>query len=399
MITVERVSSAVLDPTRGLVRGMPRPLEYRQPGYEAQYDRTTLFCDAFFIGSEIVLSGPPLLNLAESMDSVRFRVNGLPGVDASLSDLWKTQRSRLTWRCSSLPVRVVRKVARTVKKQQTVSFALEGQRFTLPVNPDGAHRFAGKKVLFTLQKANRLEWIREWITFYRKYHGVDAVVIYDNNSPDYSPEQIADVIRSVEGIDEGCVVPWNFPYGPGSPRDDTWDSDFCQYTALEHMRWRFTRRANAVINADIDELVICDDGRSVVDHLRDSGAGVVNYQCAWIEAVSPREIGAERSFVDFVYRSKTRQLGTKKWTVEPRKMPVESQFCVHRIADGPPMKVHPGILHRHFFAMNTDWKRDRATVRPVDPEIHYIDEKLAEALSAVFGLHRDNLDTAGNIVE
>ena len=36
--------------------------------------------------------------------------------------------------------------------------------------------------LSTVQKNNKLKWIKDWIEYYKEVHGVDRVILYDNAS-------------------------------------------------------------------------------------------------------------------------------------------------------------------------------------------------------------------------
>lgn len=387
MISIEKISPAVLSADHSTEREMPRPPEHRQEGYEEAFDRYTLFCDAFVHGRGIILSGPPLLNLMPAMRDVTFRLNGVLPLVSSLEDRERTQRSRLSLRDSSKAMLAMRKAALLTSKRQNVQFSFGSQKFRMDVNDSPISRFAGRRVLYTHQKDNDLNWIRDWIVFHREMHSIDAVIIYDNVSSKYSMDELAAVVESIDGIEEGVVLSWPFPFGPGAPRDDLWDSDFCQYTAMEHMRRRFARQAAGIINADIDELIVCHDGRTVFDHLAESPSGVVRYRSSWVETASSRKIEESRSFSDYIYRSHQRQLGTTKWTADPRKVPDGADFRVHRVAGVPGVEIESEIRHRHFFGINTDWKRDRSRTVPVDESVHFIDEPLVEALSRVFGDH------------
>ncbi|MFX8481515.1 hypothetical protein ABTL74_19375, partial [Acinetobacter baumannii] len=57
--------------------------------------------------------------------------------------------------------------------------------FTLPVQPNLSHLFAGRRVLLTLSRNNAPRWIADWIRFYATLHGADAVLLYDNASDRY----------------------------------------------------------------------------------------------------------------------------------------------------------------------------------------------------------------------
>jgi len=388
MISIDEVSAAVLSDSSPIKRNMPRPVEHRLPGYEEQFDSKTVFCDAFAQGRGIILSGPALLNLLDVAKITDFRLNGVIPLKSEISDLWKTQRSRLVLPAKSKPWLAARKALLKVSPAR-VTFTFGREKFSLKVQPSGRERFRGRRVLYTLQKDNRLEWIQDWINYYVKIHGIDSVIIYDNGSTAYTIDELRDAVDSVDGLEEGVVLSWPFPYGPGAPRVDLWDSDFCQYTAMEHMRWRYTAESAGVINADIDELIVCDDDRTVFDHLEASENGAVFYSSYWVESVSSRKIEDDRQFGDFVYLSKARDMGTKKWTAKPSKLPVRSQVGVHSIREMGPNPGNEHIMHRHFLPMNTDWKRKRAEVVPVDPEIHHVDEPLVAAMRKAFGTVRE----------
>lgn len=379
-VTIDDISSAVLPPGSVLHRKMPRPVEHRQADYEEKFDALTVFCDVFSYGRRIVLSGPALLNMDQTFALARYRLGGILPMTASISDMWKTQRSRLSLPNTSKPTLALR---RLLKSSLTVDAGTH--RWKLKVQPDGAARFAGKKVLYTLQKNNDLRWIRDWARFYQSRHGVDSVILYDNASTDYGLDDIARTLSEVPGLDEVVVLSWPFPHGPGASRIDMWDSDFCQYTALEHMRWRYGRQAAAVINSDIDELVVCEDGRSIIEHMEERAAGVIYYHCRWVESVASREIGRDRTFTDFVYYDPERPRGTRKWTTRPSAMPGPSQFAVHRIHDGPKVVIEDAIAHRHFDPISTNWKRSRSQVKPLDADVHRVDATLVREMREAFG--------------
>ncbi len=126
----------------------------------------------------------------------------------------------------------------------------------VPVIEADQKTFAGKRVLLTLSKNNRLEWICDWIRFHQDHHGANAVLLYDNNSTLYSLDELASAIANLPGIEATKVIHWPYKYGPQGHGGGFWDSDFCQSGALEDARWRYLQRARSVLNVDIDELVL-----------------------------------------------------------------------------------------------------------------------------------------------
>ena len=69
---------------------------------------------------------------------------------------------------------------------------------------------AGLNVLFTKSKDNHLSWIYDWAKFHVKHHGVTGLLIYDNGSTSYSPEDVMDSVGSIDGLESVVVVRWPF---------------------------------------------------------------------------------------------------------------------------------------------------------------------------------------------
>jgi hypothetical protein len=103
----------------------------------------------------------------------------------------------------------------------------------MTVRPNESARFAGRRVLFTLSKNNRLDWIVDWASFMASVHGCDAVLLYDNASSLYSCANIADALRAIPGIEAVTVVDWPYAYGMLGA------TNFCQATMMENARRRF----------------------------------------------------------------------------------------------------------------------------------------------------------------
>ena len=350
-------------------RAAPRPEESQQPHYLSRFDDRTVLYDTFSIGSDVVLSGPPLANLRMWFSPTTLVVDGhpVPG-KATMRDIPRTQRSLI----------------QGVRGATTVGFRPDGRRaVTSQVGDDLSHLFAGTRALVTMSKDNDLQWIKDWVTFYHRVHGIDAVLIYDNNTSAYSPKQLAAAIDTVPGVRSGVVVSWNFPYGPGGGHDNVWDSDFCQYSALEHAKLRFLREAHSVTNADVDELVVTDDGESVVAHAERSSEGILVYAGRWVDQVTQTPMDPARvpRFID--YRFHSGRGATTKWTLLPARLGLVPQWGVHSVS-GVNHEISTSIQHRHFAGVNTNWKYDR-TEGLVDVAIHQRDALLDRDLLRAFG--------------
>lgn len=340
---------------------MLRAPAQRQPGYEAAYDSRTLFFDAFRHGDDVILSGPPLLNLRRRLASARFTSGG-PVLAASLSDINRTQRSVLRGNVGDV-----------------VDVELEGLNASLVVSPDGRDLFRGRRVLTTLSRNNPLEWIADWLRFYAIVHDVDAVLLYDNGSDAYSCEALQAAIAAIPGIALAVVVPWPFPYGPVAGPDGIWDSDFCQPGMFEHARFRFLEAASQVINADIDELVVTADGRPLHQHLAASATGGLTYIGRWIEGGAPDRLPR---FADFDCFDPSRKPCPPKWTVRPAAVPSAAQWTTHLVAGGSTDRS-TAMRYAHFRRMTTNWKGDKR-LKDRSPETWLVDAELRRDLDRAF---------------
>ena len=365
--------SPVISPaTSELRREPPRSVEQRQNNYDELFDDRTLFYDIYHTVEGVTLSGPPLLNLKDNVASAAIFVDGEKTMQSSFDDLDRTQRSYIRADPAASNMRIV----------------MPGLSAELAIAPNHSDLFAGRKVLFTKSKNNDLEWIKDWALFHAREHGVDAVLIYDNGSTDYSADDVLRTVSDVGGIAVAVVVSWPFPFGPqggtgGGVQNAPWDSDFCEYGIMEHARRRFLTQAAGVVNADIDELVIVEDGGTLFDELQRSGAGVLLYAGRWIEAVGAIR-GSTPRFADFRFYNPDRAKTTMKWAANPARIRAATQWKTHYV-HGVPVTKTDAVLHRHFEGITSRWKRQARVRRDNDPATHRIDSRLVEAMNRAFG--------------
>ncbi len=275
-VELSRLDLVASNPLR---RSPPRPPEHRHPGYEEQFDHLTVLYDCFTApDGRLVCIGPPLLNLRQAV---------VPAIERAF------RKSFFSW-CD---VRNRDRHMQMWLKPRTPAGAIEGGLFEqrpLAIQPSHCELFRGRRVLMTKSKDNELIWIRDWVLFHAMNHGCDAVLFYDNNSTKYGAAQVHQAISSVPGIEVAVVVSWPFKYGPNAGPSGIWDSDFAQYAVLEHARHRFLAKADAVISADVDELVVTAGGQSVYDLAGRSCNGYLRYAGVMIENVTDRDLAGPR---------------------------------------------------------------------------------------------------------
>ena len=390
-LIVYPVAQNIKDPLR---REPIRPPEYRGEGFTEKYDDTTLFFDAFYTAdrSKVVLLGPPFHNLA-----------GLVGGSVVIA-YPSAQRCKVEARHLDRHAQLWFIVPNGTER---ISFSSRLGEFEITPSSNRCALFAKKRVLFTLSKDNRLEWIQDWARYHRDVHGANAILIYDNASTKYSEVQLAQALSEISGIERVCVVSWPFKYGPrGVSAGRFWDSDYCQPGALEHARWMFLQTASSAMNCDIDELVVPIGRQSAFEAAERSWSGFVRYYGFWVTGVQGRTriatADAPARHRDFDCRlkiSSKRKWGllpdysdycSPKWTVVPRRCPAGAQWLQHYI-DNWPGRKSPALLtttrefyFSHFREIWTGWNdEDRAGRQHFDPTRHFHDKDLQSRLATV----------------
>jgi hypothetical protein len=388
-IQVVTADPTVLGAGSDIRREPRRPPALRVNGFDEKFDAETLFYDAFVgpTGTHVVTVGPPFLNLRPLVE--RMRVVASPSGASCGFRIKEMDRTAQLW------IAVPRGTERL-----TISSGL-GEFVIVPRKNLCGH-FAGRRVLLTQSKNNRLEWIGDWLRYYRDIHGADAVLIYDNASTRYAPAELARSIAAVPGIEAAGVVVWPFKFGPQGldARRFWWDSDFCQHGALEHARWCFLAAARSVLNTDIDELVVSRDGRGAFEAAERAPFGVVRYRGAWAPGIEGTTRTAtdqapmrHRDFDHMLQPRRVRRWGVvpayqdrcpPKWVVVPRRCPDHAQWGIHNVKNWiPALPITSAFSYRHFREINDNWKYDRSARPAFDPARHIRDEALASNFSRV----------------
>lgn len=353
-----------IDESTDLRREPARLPKDRQPGFEQQFDHHTVFYDCFTAedGRRAICLGPPLLNLEPLVLAAAERA------------FWPQSFARSQ-------VRSLDRDCQIWFTPPASSVAFDNDAFkqrTLAIQPNHCDWFRGKRVLVTKSKDNALTWIRDWVHFHVANHGCNAVLLYDNASSRYGIEDVRRTLSSVAGLDVVVAVEWPYKFGPNAGPSQIWDSDFSQYGALEHAHHRFLAKADAVLNADIDELVVTQTGESIFDLVRRSRTGYLAYAGVMIENASDLNRGDARRHCDYMYHRTPPAPATVKWVLSPPRCPEHAQWCVHLVTEMQPDENLSGLVaHRHFAAITTNWKSRRWVVeRP--GATYALDQELAQ---------------------
>lgn len=338
-VPIVGLSSADLSGT-ALRRDHMAPPEARDATYLENYDRTTLWYDAFWRDGEVIVIAPLMKNLAAPVKAAGFQLDGrkVP---------WRRRRFQRheVWRMPS--------------PEPPGELRVAGPDWSVasPVSQTAADLFAGRNVILTISKDNELAWIRDFARFYRETQGTEAILFIDNGSQSYGPEDVAATL-SESGL-QAMVVSAPLPYGAKvTGARNTHRAKFFRPAMLNLARLRFLYRARAVLNIDIDELV-WSEGASVFDLAAAHPIGFAPFRGRW-RAPGP-DAGSPPLHRDHVWISDDQRVCPIKYAVAPNRLAGRISWDVHRL-ERLPFKnrlVRKDAGYWHCSGVSTGWKQTR----------------------------------------
>lgn len=319
--------------------GKARPIrvapEHRAPGFEAAYDRETLWYDAVRIGGRLHLVCPRLYTLRPLIDRVR-----LDGARLGPARLSASRRHEIATLASS--------------HGDTLSLQIGDWQAQSPISEDGAAHFAGLNVALFISRDNRIDWFADWARFHVEEHGLQALLVIDNGSESYPPEAILEAL-SAAGLTRAVVLVAPQPYGPTRGKSGRGGAKFLQPAMLNLARLRYLRHARAVLNADLDELVWSHAG-SVFDAAVASPLGLVSFAGQWRQP-PPRQ---EPPFIhaQHVHGRLGHWPCPTKYCIRPDGPLRWAGWDVHRPDTLLPIGLRPrrDMGYWHCRGITTDWK-------------------------------------------
>ncbi len=310
----------------------------------SQYDISTLFYDCFLDteAGEVLLLGPPLLNLKSFIKETEFLIDE-----------------------RSVPIKEIRKLSRcdivVLDADGGLVLTLKHILFggSIPIGRSYVDDFAGMNGMYTISLNNRLDWIADWLNYYVKAHGAETVVLSDNGSTDYSLSDLRKTLAEVSGLRKAVVLRARFPFGPTVANKDGYASLFLQRSLAELGRLRFFAKARAVVNADIDELFHSASGQSVFDAAVESKCGYLRANAEWAYALDPGPKGYARHCDHSHVSASGKPKANRKWCVVPSGPQKGKQWLTHFL-DSAKDPVDQDFRIWHFRQVSTGWKFDRS---------------------------------------
>lgn len=329
------------------------------------YDNTTLIYDTIWQEAEkrLRIYFPKLLGFRRTIINAQFRIDG--------NDVRRTRlREFRQFDVLDIP---------SPAAPQRLELSVKDQKIPLSFSTAEPDRFAGKNVLYTKVKNDRLDWIRDWATAHQRNHGANAIIMTNNASTSYSSEDLRAALAAIPGIEVADVLDGPHSHGPHpSSCEGTGWARFQQKSHLNIVRDRFLTRARAVLLCDVDELVAGPPGRSIFDATANSWTKYMPFSGAWrfSDTRTPRH-------ADHIFAYATEKPCPGKYCIVPDSLLGRSCWAVHSLENVnrrlfPPMNSF-GYYHCH--GISTSWKYDRQ--KQQEDELH-VDPETQAFLSRTF---------------
>lgn len=323
--------------------------------FAGNFDSRTLVYDAFFDRScnAIRLICPKLLNLKKAV--IQGGAILVDGIDCRPVLREFPRYDLLEVHCSTQPKEVV--------------LSAFGMIIPISLSEYSPEVFDGRRVLYTMSRDNRIEWIEDWARHHIDHHGADALLLVDNGSRLYELWELVERLEQIDGLATIRVLSAPFRFGPyfspsqlnvfqrlrlgGGSR-----FRFLQVAMLNLARIRFLSRAASVLSIDVDELVFSSDGESVFSKAESSPAGMVQFRGDWyLPPVGLRN----PTHADHVFLRAGARRCPPKYCVSPLGPLGGRSWSVHTL--DLPLCAFPfhcsDLRYRHMRGITSNWKGGR----------------------------------------
>ncbi len=280
--------------------------------FDETYDYTTLFYGAFKFGDKAILIGPPLLNIKDFIKNNITITDGKNTLEFNTSELD---------RCEVFVIDLVGEVS-------SIQF-LCGEESVLDIPLDNrSEKYDDKKIIFTMQKDETIDSIKTYISYYRDLFNIDGFVIFDNDSKNYSIEELHSSLEDM-GV-EYEIINWPLRHGPIGP---PWDSEYGRIGAFQYLKYKFGFNCKCVVNLDVDEMLICEHSLDeVIESMIDQNVDTISVQSRNISRYTPNadknfELGSIKNY--YYYHPKDNEIDGErssmvKWITLPK---YSNRYC------------------------------------------------------------------------
>lgn len=344
--TITRLTSLTIPPELGLRRDPPPRAKVTSEAFWDLYDSTTLFYTAIYdaVVRQLHVFAPPMLNFSLVVKRAQFYLNGQKLDAPHVIHAEKFDQLIFV----------------NIPSGSILTMAVDGTESAMPVLSCDSARFAGRRVVYTMSRNNDLAWIKDWMIWNQQMHKADAVLIVDNGTTAYEADELAATLRSVAGYNRAEVMQVPSRYGPDiTTAHRAQDGAFLQ-TALMNAFWMlWLRYARAVLNVDVDELIVSASGEAIFDAVESATFGLVMATGHWRYAAPGSPVVRHR---DHTLMLPGDTACPPKYCLRPDGLAARQTLKVHGVKN---FKRVPFVNREHFTFLHcrnisTSWKYDRS---------------------------------------
>ncbi len=339
------------------LRNVPRS-KVEIPAFLDAYDRHTLFYDAFYNPETgvITMIGPSI-----KRKTVMFLKSAIFKIDRARADISIRQVSPRTGEVNIISPNNDPTNMRILHPTPPKTSA------QMRIGRTDHEAFEGRNVLLAISKNNKLSWIKDWLRYYVKVHGADAVVLFDNGSDAYTLDDLTQTVTSVPGIEAAKVISADFPFGPKGTDRTSVNSKFFHLSMFHIANRRFLAKANAVLSVDIDELVTKPGADTIFEAVNHTPQRFLSIPGRWRYATKPTSPDQPITHQDHTMMRIGRDaVMGPKWCLDPKGALAGKYWRVHGIAGAKHFYDHD-FKFLHCRQISNGWDYDRA----FEPEEHF----------------------------
>ena len=362
-VKIEYVNSADLS---GLAvrRHSKVPEKYRPKNYLDKFDATTLWYDVIEDGSTLYIICPKLNNLDKEIKQGIFRADG---VIVKVKKIIQLRRTDII-------------LINLENPSSSLSFISPKINVTSNISHSQNEFLSGRNCLFFINKNNNLNWIRDNVLWHIKHHGLQSLAILENQSDAYNNDDIVKALKGT-GLESLVVLNLPFSYGGKAVRPYRHRESYLQSSSFNILKLRFLKEAGAVLNCDIDELVLPSD-KTIFEEAKSSRAGYLRFKgrMTYQDVDQDNEILHKYGF----HVLENEPLCPEKWCLVPNGK-MKNQFWSSHSVLGLLWESYYTDKKRsflHFWHVSSSWKEDRAA--SVDGLLE--DHKLRSLLDDTYGV-------------
>lgn len=280
---------------------------------------------------------------------------------------------------------------------------------TLPANvtprPSETDLFKGLNTALGVRNGEGAAVVLDWLDYHARNHGLEAALILSRARPDTDwafhsamreglAERMPDLRVVMVEVDHPLgqtdkpaeAHPFNVPESPGKDRmtdltHDVWTSPLGAVVLYEWAKARFLSEARAVLNLEVHDLLVPEDGPNVFDRAVQSESGYIELHGRHCYPWRVRK-GDEAHFADHICVQFDNARGRRRWCVAPAKLPEKSVWRQIRVGGATLDDSHHPTFYR-FMAL----RHPTEAVSKIVPKTSLIEHP---ALMAFMAAHFDH---------